>query len=80
MTSGQMSQSGMKPKRTRDEWWFEVEWQGRNGKQRDVCKWCVVRWSFVLEAASCLLNRVYGWWKGTMADSVGCVVGIGRSI
>lgn len=39
MTSGQMSQSGMKPKRTRDEWWFEVEWQGRNGKQRDVCKW-----------------------------------------
>ena len=23
----------------REDYWFEVEWEGVSGKQRDVCKW-----------------------------------------
>lgn len=23
----------------REDYWFEVEWDGKRGKQREVCKW-----------------------------------------
>jgi hypothetical protein len=25
--------------RCREDYWFEVEWDGKRGRQREVCKW-----------------------------------------